>query len=425
MARVQGSHQGVDRFGDLSSGDPEQFTVLTWRFVVDGPDRYVADVELRGRRVAQVGFVPLPFPKGCASGCEPFWGFTRFDLIERSAARGPGDLMCGRLPGAGRVFRSMDVQAYQHGIYPRSEDVVAATRGRERGRNSQDDVERAFASDRQDFLRAQQEAGLDYFSDGLLRWQDIFRPFVEICHGMDAHTLVRWFDTNSFFRAPEVTGELALSSPVPKQMEDDRDIPDPKMATLPSPYLFSRAAQTDEDDRNAQMRDLTREILRPVAQELSRRGYRLLHLQEPWLVYFGTDRADWDDFEKAVGEIREATEGATLVLNTYFGDAGPYADRLRRLPVDAVGIDFVETDVDELGTKWEVGLLAGVLDGRRSPVEPVKPTVEFARRAAETVGASSLFVSSNSGLELLPRDIAQQKVLRLGEISAQLKDRLR
>jgi hypothetical protein len=43
----------------------------------------------------------------------------------------------------------------------------------------------------------------------------------------------------------------------------------------------------------------------------------------------------------------------------------------------------------------------------------------------ETLGAPSLFVSSNSELELLPRDIARRKVLRLGEIAAQLKDRLR
>ena len=141
-------------------------------------------------------------------------------------------------------------------------------------------------------------------------------------------------------------------------------------------------------------------------------------------MYFGMDSADWDDFEKSVGEVREATEGATLILNTYFGDAGPYADRLGRLPVDAVGIDFVETDVDELGAKWQVGLLAGVMDGRRSPIEPVEPTVEFARRAVETLGAPWLFVSSNSELELLPRDIARHKVLRLGEIAAQLKDLL-
>jgi methionine synthase II (cobalamin-independent) len=135
--------------------------------------------------------------------------------------------------------------------------------------------------------------------------------------------------------------------------------------------------------------------------------------------------ADWHDFEKGVGEIREATDGASLVLNTYFGDAGPYVDRLRRLPVDAVGIDFAETDVEELGTGWETGLLAGVTDGRRSPLEPVEATAEFASRAVEAVGAPRLFLSSNSELEYLPRDLARQKVLRLGEISARVQEALR
>jgi 5-methyltetrahydropteroyltriglutamate--homocysteine methyltransferase len=315
----------------------------------------------------------------------------------------------------------MDVKAYQHGIYPRSEEVVAATRGRERGRNSQGEVDQAFAADRADVIATQGEAGLDFFSDGMLRWQDIFRPLVESTDGLDAHTLVRWFDNNSFFRAPQVVGELMLRTPVPAVMQDDADLPEPKMATLPSPYLLSRAAQSD-DDRNSLMRDLTRVVLRPVAQALIGRGYRLIHLQEPWLVYFGMDRADWDDFEKGVGEIREATEGATLVLNTYFGDAGPLADRLRRLPVDAIGIDFVQTDVDELGTGWEVGLMAGVIDGRRSPLEPVQATAEFAARAVESTGASRLLVSSNCELEFLPRDLARQKVVRLGEIGARLKD---
>jgi 5-methyltetrahydropteroyltriglutamate--homocysteine methyltransferase len=318
----------------------------------------------------------------------------------------------------------MDVKAYQHGIYPRSEEVVAATRGLERRRTTQEEVDQAFAADRADVIAAQKEAGLDFFSDGLLRWQDIFRPLVQSTDGLDAHTLVRWFDNNSFFRAPEVVGELVLRSPVPAVMQADDDLPEPKVATLPSPYLLSRAAHSD-DDRNSLMRDLTRVVLRPVAQALVGRGYRVIHLQEPWLTYFGMDLADWDDFEKGVGELREATEGATLVLNTYFGDAGPYVDRLRRLPVDAVGVDFAETDVDELGSGWPVGLLAGVIDGRRSPLESAEATAEFVVRAAESTGAPSMFISSNCDLEFLPRDLARQKVLRLGEIAARLRDQAR
>jgi 5-methyltetrahydropteroyltriglutamate--homocysteine methyltransferase len=317
----------------------------------------------------------------------------------------------------------MDVAAYQFGTYPRSEEVVAATRALERGRASADEVEAAYRADHDAFVATQRDAGLDFFSDGLLRWQDLFRPLVALTGGMDARTLVRWFDNNTFFRAPEVTGDLTVTAAVPVEMEVDADLPDPKMATLPSPYLFSRAAQTT-DDRNALMLDLTREVLRPVAEALVGRGYRLIHLQEPWLPYHGMDPADWADFEKAMLELREVTRGATLVLHASFGDAGPHAARMRALPVDALGIDFVDTDLDELGTGWNVGCVAGIMDGRRSPIEDAKGAASLARRIGETLEPPSLFVTSSCELEFLPTDVARQKVLRLGEVSSLLKEGL-
>ena len=317
----------------------------------------------------------------------------------------------------------MRVAAYQHGIYPRSEEVVAATRALDRHRTTPEEVDAAYQADLADLVAVQREAGLDYFSDGLLRWQDLFRPLVGISGGLEARTLVRWFDNNSFFRAPEVTGDLGVTAGIPPEVALDGEVPEPRVATLPSPLLFSRAAQHD-GDRNALMMDLTREVLRPVAASLRDRGFELFHLQEPWLAYFGVEDEDWADFEKAVGEVRDATEGAHLVLHTYFGDAGPCVDRLRNLPVDAVGVDLVETDLEELGSGWRVGILAGALDGRRSPIEPAEAVAAFARRVVEATGAPSLFLSSNTDLELLPRDVARAKVLRLGEAAARLREDL-
>src|SRR5689334_25327951 len=101
------------------------------------------------------------------------------------------------------------VLAYQHGIYPRSERVVAATRDLERGRTTPRAVDDAFRQDEADFVDLQRKAGLDVFSGGLVRWQDIFRPLVDASVGMRARTLVRWFDNNSFYRAPEIEGPVA------------------------------------------------------------------------------------------------------------------------------------------------------------------------------------------------------------------------
>jgi 5-methyltetrahydropteroyltriglutamate--homocysteine methyltransferase len=317
----------------------------------------------------------------------------------------------------------MDVAAYQFGIYPRSETVVAATRALERGRADEDEVEAAYRADRDAFVAVQRQAGLDYFSDGLLRWQDLFRPLVHLSGGMDAHTLVRWFDNNTFFRSPEVTGDLTLEGALPAVLLDHDAVPEPRVATLPSPYLFSRAAQTT-DDQNALMMDLTREVLRPVAEALVTRGYRVLHLLEPWLPYHGIDTPDWADFEKAMLELREATRGAALVLHASFGDAGPHVDRLRNLPVDAIGVDFVDTDLGELGRRWTVGCAAGVIDGRRSPIEDTEGAASLVQRIAETLEPPTLYVTSSCELEFLPTDVAREKVLRLGAVTRLVKERI-
>ena len=274
---------------------------------------------------------------------------------------------------------------------------------------SPEEVEAAFAEDRAEFVLAQQDAGLDFFSDGLLRWQDIFRPLVDATAGLEARTLVRWFDNNSFFRAPELVGQLGLAKPVPEVYLGDEDLPVPRVATLPSPYAFSRATQATTS-RTDLIGELTREVLAPVVRAVAARGYEVIHLQEPWLAYFGIDDEDWNPFEKALTDLRNAAGDRTLVLHLYFGDAGPHADRLRSLPVDVLGIDFLETDPASLGSQWELGLLAGCIDGRSSLVESVDATVAFVKEALDRTGARELYVSSSAELELLPRDLARTKV---------------
>lgn len=181
------------------------------------------------------------------------------------------------------------VTAYQHGIFPRSEEIVAATRGLERGRVSQREVDARFAADLADFIQTQQEASLDYFSDGMLRWEDIFRPFVEASEQMRA--LVRWFDNKSFFRAPEIAGSGPIRASVPSVLASTSPSPEPRLACLPSPFLFSRAADAPQD-RNALMLEIARYVIRPVVEGLAERGCRLVHLKEPWLTYSGIEHCD-------------------------------------------------------------------------------------------------------------------------------------
>jgi 5-methyltetrahydropteroyltriglutamate--homocysteine methyltransferase len=316
------------------------------------------------------------------------------------------------------------VAAWQHGIHPRSESLVAATRDLERGRTTPEKVENQLRADVADFVATQQAAGLDVLSDGLLWWPDIFRPLVDATSGMQAHALVRWFDNNAFYRAPEVHGPLALARDPATLFARFGEAPVPRLASLPSPYLFARVAQAT-GDRDQLIGELARHVIAPVAATLPGLGYQVIQLQEPWLTYHGIASESWEHLERALGVIQEAVGGrAVLVLHTYFGDAAPYADRLRRLPVDAIGIDLVATDLDSLGAGWDVGVLVGCLDGRRSLLEDAEQTVAAVRRVAELLDPPALYLSSGSDLELLPRAVAQRKVLRLGEVARGVREEL-
>jgi 5-methyltetrahydropteroyltriglutamate--homocysteine methyltransferase len=316
---------------------------------------------------------------------------------------------------------SIPITAYQHGIYPRSEALVQATRDVERGRTTPDAVDAVFEQDRTAFLDIQREAKLDYLSDGLLRWQDLFRPLVESSEGLDARVMVRWFNNNSFFRAPEAK-ERPTFRALPQWVVQN-GIPEPRVASLPSPYLFSRAAQFD-GDRDELMQALTGAILVPAITDLHRSGYTLIHLEEPWLGYYGIEDESWAPFEAAISAVRAAAGDAKLILHTYYGDAAPYAERLIRLPVDAIGVDFDETEADDLPAPWGTGLLAGVFDGRRSVTEAAGDVSEFVAEVVERLQPNALFISSGSDLELSGPQVAPNKVRALGRSAQMLREML-
>jgi 5-methyltetrahydropteroyltriglutamate--homocysteine methyltransferase len=314
------------------------------------------------------------------------------------------------------------IAAYQHGIYPRSESLVAATRDLDRGRTSGEAVDDQYRRDIEDFVATQREADLDYFTDGQLRWHDLFRPVIEACPGLGAGALVRWFDNNTFFRAPEVVGEILLDASAPKLFEPLPEVPEPRVACLPSPYLFSRVAVT-RADRNELMLDVAEGLLRPLAAHLTENGFALIQFQEPWLAFHGMEDEDWKPFVESMGLVTDGLR-ATTVLHTFYGDAAPWADRLRDLPVDVLGIDFVETDVETLGSNWTQGVLVGCLDARRSLVERVDDIVSLVGRVTEALRPPTLYLSTAGDLELLSQRTAREKVLRLGEATRRVKEEL-
>jgi 5-methyltetrahydropteroyltriglutamate--homocysteine methyltransferase len=287
------------------------------------------------------------------------------------------------------------LQAFAPGIYPRSEALVQATRDLDRGRTSAEAVDEQVRRDLDELLRVQQEAGLDLLADGMLRWQDLFRPLLEGSDGLEPGPLTRFLDTNSFYRAPTATsGEPRLREPL-----DERyvaPLPGARIVTLPSPYALALGTGTPA-------KVLATAVLKPQLEALDA---ELVVLSEPFLAREGP---------AGLPELRAALDalsgGPPLALQITFGDAGELLrNGLAELPVEGIGIDFYATHAADVPQGLDKLLLAGVVDARSSALEDPQEIAEFVGR----LGVERVALVPNGDLQYVSEPIARQKLARLG-----------
>jgi len=295
------------------------------------------------------------------------------------------------------------MQAFAPGIYPRSEALVQATRDLDRGRTTVEAVDEQVDLDLQELVSVQQQAGLDLLADGMLRWQDLFRPLVEASEGLKTGALTRFLDTNTFYRAPEVTNaEPKLREPL-----DERyvaPLPRPRLATLPSPFALAQGTGLPP-------LVFAESVLGPQLEALDA---DLVVLSEPFLAR--EDEPSLDDLAAALEALGRSTAGTPLVLQCTFCDAGPLLARgLADLPVEGIGIDFYATKLSDLPETDKL-LLAGVVDARSSSLEDPQEIAAFAQEL--TGRAERVALVPNGDLQYVSEQIARQKLGRLGEAKA-------
>jgi 5-methyltetrahydropteroyltriglutamate--homocysteine methyltransferase len=295
------------------------------------------------------------------------------------------------------VVASRAVRAFVPGIYPRSESLIQATRDLDRGRTTPEAVAEQVERDRAAFLVVQREAGMDLLADGMLRWQDLFRPLVEAAEGLATGPLTRFLDTNTFYRSPQATpSELRLREPLAEQYV--MPLPGPRLVTLPSPWAFARGT-------GLKPRDIAERVLKPQIDALGS-VVELIVLVEPFLA-----RDDHADLSELAEALTVLGGGPELALHLVFSDArGLFEAGLAQLPVDGLGVDFFLTRADAVPTGLDKLLLAGVVDARSSLVED---PLEVARFAAG-LGSERVALVPNGDLQFVAEPIAREKVARLG-----------
>ena len=309
----------------------------------------------------------------------------------------------------------MELHSGLTGAFPRSEELVRATRDLDRGRTSQAEVDALFQRAEGDVISLELRLGFDQVTGGYLRWSDLFRPFAESYGGFTVGPLTRWYQTNTFYRQPilhappeRAPGAIARSLPPSAPGR----APGRAKAILPGPYTFARRLDNRSGEtEHALVHRLGRLLAEEVA-ELRGNGYTLFQFQEPELVVHPPDGPRAESVLAGYRAIAQAAgTGAAVGIWTFFDDARAAWPLLSRLPVQAIGIDLSETDPESLEApenRAAIGL--GVIDPTTTLVEEAAEIARMARRVHLAWRPPAIWLGPGAPLDLLPWSSAERKL---------------
>jgi 5-methyltetrahydropteroyltriglutamate--homocysteine methyltransferase len=298
-------------------------------------------------------------------------------------------------------------------------------------------------------IAGQVKAGLDVVTDGLIRWYDPISHLAGKLDNIEIKGLVRFFDTNTYFRQPVfagapikrgnlVAGEYSFARnalghlPTPQGKAGKLSI----KPVLTGPYTLGKFSLSEQsgDRRCETFASLEArvqayaEILASEIEPLAQAGAELIQIDEPAAIKYPNDWAIFEaslaPFVQARDNIRKSGCKLEVALYVYFHDCTPLYEKLLALPFDIVGLDFtyspelVDLVVSAGSPKW-LGL--GLIDGRNTKLEDPAHLARQVERLLPKIKDQRAFLGPSSGLEYLPCDRAFAKLELLSKVRAELE----
>lgn len=260
------------------------------------------------------------------------------------------------------------------------------------------------------------DAGVDIVTDGLIRWDDDVTPFARAFSGFSIDGLVRYFDTNTYYRQPVVEGRVSWTRPVVvEEWRYAAGVSDrPVKAVVTGPYTIARLSL---DRHYGSLEPLVMDLAAAVHSELlalQAAGADYLQINEPAILQHPEDLPL---LQRAL-ETVTANVQREIMLYTWFGSVAGVYPQILELPVAVLGIDFVHNPENfEVVRRapFTKKLAYGIVDATNTRLETVDEIVARIRVMADHVPPDRMYVNPSAGLEYLPRETAQAKLRRMVE----------
>ena len=307
------------------------------------------------------------------------------------------------------------ISSYTLGIYPRSEELIEATRKHTPNLSS------LFLKETKEYINLQKKAKLGYICDPLLKWDDVFRPFSQL-KSVKLADLNRIYEMNTFYRRLSFENAIASDGKIIKSNLAMSYLPKNRAVCLPEPYTFAERNQSSKHKKKEEFAIELAKMLQKEISTLVKSGFKLIQLLGPSIAY-NINRVDLDLIKEALTIVTRGVKAKTI-LHFYFGDVSKKIEKLLDLPVSGLGFDTTTTPISAIKKHSFSGklLTIGLVNSYTTKIENKNKSISEINQIVSKTRPREVFVSTNFDLEYIPKKFANEKILVLGEIARGVKD---
>ncbi|HEY7280005.1 MAG TPA: methionine synthase [Actinomycetota bacterium] len=302
--------------------------------------------------------------------------------------------------------------ATQVGSLPKPPEILAARSDHAKGRITRAELRGLERTATEDWVRFQDEIGIDVIVDGEQYRGDMVAFFAEELEGFRQGGLVRSYG-NRYYRKPVVTGELRRTHPITLEWwEFAQSLTErPVKGMLTGPYTICDWSFDEHYDTREDLVMALAEIVRQEALDLAAAGAKFIQIDEPAV---STRMDELELAIKALGVVTGGLDDVHTITHICYGDFHHAYPKMLELPVDQIDLETTNSNFDLLEefrdhpfTK-SIGL--GVVDSHSHRIESADEVANGIRRSLQVIPAERTFVDPDCGLKTRTVDEAKRKL---------------
>jgi 5-methyltetrahydropteroyltriglutamate--homocysteine methyltransferase len=272
-------------------------------------------------------------------------------------------------------------------------------------------------------IQKQVDAGIDIVTDGRIRWDDAVTYQARKMAGFDITGLIRYFDTNTFYRQPVAESRVEAIKPllVNDYQFATQNSSKPVKVVITGPFTMAKLCANHFYREPKQFVFDLAHIFHAELTALEEAGCTQVQFDEPALLQH---KDEFNLFVQAYEVVTAQRSKAERTLFLNFGAIDEIYPKVLGLPFDRIGLDLTAGHANWnviTKEKWSKKLLAGVIDARNTKMESESAITQLVNQVGEVISLDNVWLSHNHNLEFLPRVNADQKINVLTKVAKQLK----